>query len=191
MENKNHINANAFILIGGKSSRFGAAKWKTLIGEQSMLDKLWSICSDFSSTVVIAKEKDADLHRSVIFDHFKIEAPIIGLYTALKNTDSDWNLLLSCDLPLLQKTVIHKLWTKVSAKYKVIIPCSENGLEPICAFYHKKLLNKCESMILKNDYSLQNLVRSVPYLKVKFPGQNKVFTNMNTLEDLKIVKNLI
>ncbi|MEE8335285.1 MAG: molybdenum cofactor guanylyltransferase [Candidatus Neomarinimicrobiota bacterium] len=190
MVNKNQINAHAFILIGGKSSRFGSPKWKTRIAGQTILDKLWNLCYDFSHKTIIGKQKEAEIDKPMIIDHFNFDAPINGLYTALKKTDSDWNLLLSCDLPLLTSSIIRKLWAALEPENNVIIPHTINGLEPTCAFYHRNLLKKCESMILEGEFSLQKLIDSAAYLEVDFGDQSKLFTNMNTVTDLELIKKI-
>ncbi|MBT6782697.1 MAG: NTP transferase domain-containing protein, partial [Candidatus Marinimicrobia bacterium] len=51
------IKATAFILIGGKSERFGSPKWKATISGQSVLDRIWNSCDSFEKRYVIGKEK--------------------------------------------------------------------------------------------------------------------------------------
>ena len=104
------IPAKAFILIGGKSKRFGSPKWKVVIDGKTVLDRIWGSCTEFENRFVVGKEKHADLNKPFIQDELKLNAPINGLYTALKNTKTDWNLLLSCDLPLVEPDIFLKLW---------------------------------------------------------------------------------
>ena len=95
------ITAKAFILIGGENKRFGSPKWKAVIDGKTVLDRIWDSCTEFENRFVVGKEKPSDLNKSFIQDELKLNAPINGLYTALKNSKTDWNLLLSCDLPLI------------------------------------------------------------------------------------------
>ena len=46
------IKATSFILIGGKSERFGSPKWKATISGQSVLDQIWNSCDSFEKRYV-------------------------------------------------------------------------------------------------------------------------------------------
>ena len=58
---------------------------------------------------MIGKKKPNKLVKPFIFDELEIQAPINGLYTALKHSKTDWILLLSCDLPLIDADVFQVL----------------------------------------------------------------------------------
>ena len=103
------ISASAFILIGGKSDRFGSQKWQSIIAGKSVFDHIWDACSGFEHRFVIGKKKPNKLVKPFIFDELEIQAPINGLYTALKHSKTDWILLLSCDLPLIDADVFQVL----------------------------------------------------------------------------------
>ena len=101
------IPASAFILIGGHSRRFGTPKWQAIIDGKTVLDHIWNACGKFQEIYTIGKQH-RDNNKPFLRDELEIEAPINGLYTALIHTNSDWILLLSCDLPLIdQDTVSH------------------------------------------------------------------------------------
>ena len=107
--NKNTISATAFILIGGKSTRFGSPKWKAKINGKSVLDIVWDACNSFENRIIVGKEKLDGFEKPFIQDTLKINAPMNGLYTALNNAKTDWILLLSCDLPLIDFQIINLL----------------------------------------------------------------------------------
>ena len=97
------INASAYILIGGQSQRFGSQKWKVQIDGKPVLDHLWEKCSNFDSRWVVGKNQHIDLDKPFITDKLNMRAPFNGLFTALQHTRSEWNLILSCDLPLITR----------------------------------------------------------------------------------------
>ena len=88
------INASAFILIGGKSKRFGSPKWKAHFNGKPILDNIWNACDSFQNRFVIGKEKPNGIMKPFVQDELEINAPINGLYTALRHSTSDWILLL-------------------------------------------------------------------------------------------------
>ena len=52
-----------FILIGGKSKRFGLPKWKVMIDNKTVLDRMWNSCSNFKNRFIVGKEKPLDLDK--------------------------------------------------------------------------------------------------------------------------------
>ncbi|MEO2186651.1 MAG: NTP transferase domain-containing protein, partial [bacterium] len=98
--------ARAFILIGGQSKRVGSPKWEATINGRSILDRIWGACNGFENRYVIGKEKPDSISYPFIKDELDIQAPINGLYTALNYSNSDWNFIISCDLPLMTTEII-------------------------------------------------------------------------------------
>jgi len=183
------IHASAYILIGGQSQRFGSRKWKVQIDGKPVLDHLWEKCSDFGSRWVVGKNQPIDLDKPFIADKLILRAPFNGLYTALHHTQSEWNLILSCDLPLLTATVIEQLWRKIhnhNNSYGVI-PKTKKGLEPLAGFYNRRLISLLNSKLDNKDFSLQSLIENENFTIVTMDSDKDAFFNMNTPDDYETV----
>ena len=176
------IKANAFILIGGKSERFGSPKWQATINGRSILDRIWNSCDSFEKRYVIGKEKPDSISYPFIKDELDIQAPINGLYTAFNNAKTDWILLLSCDLPLIDSKVFKKLWELKNENCDALISIANEKMQVTCGFYHKRILGKLESEIEKENYSIFKLLDNLNSSYVDF-GEDDRFLNMNTPED--------
>ena len=187
--NKNTISATAFILIGGKSTRFGSPKWKAKINGKSVLDIVWDACNYFENRIIIGKEKPDIFDRPFIQDTLKINAPMNGLYTALSNTKTDWILLLSCDLPLIDSKIFKKLWESRKENCDAVIPIANDKMQVTCGFYHKRIWGKLESEIEKGNYSIFKLLYNLNSSFVDF-GEDDRFLNMNTPEDHEAISDL-
>jgi len=186
------IHASAYILIGGQSQRFGSRKWKVQIDGKPVLDHLWEKCSDFGSRWVVGKDQPFELDKPFIADKLILRAPFNGLYTALHHTQSEWNLILSCDLPLLTATVIEQLWRKIhnhNNSYGVI-PKTKKGLEPLAGFYNRRLISLLNSKLDNKDFSLQSLIENENFTIVTMDSDKDAFFNMNTPDDYETVVSL-
>ena len=187
--NKNTISATAFILIGGKSERFGSPKWKAKINGKSVLDIVWDACNSFENRIIVGKEKLDGFEKPFIQDTLKINAPMNGLYTALNNAKTDWILLLSCDLPLIDSKIFKKLWESRKENCDAVIPIANDKMQVTCGFYHKRILGKLESEIEKGNYSIFKLLYNLNSSFVDF-GEDDRFLNMNTPEDHEAISDL-
>ena len=183
MNHSRKIPISAFILIGGKSERFGSEKWRANINGKSVLDRIWDACMYFEERVVIGKEKPKNFKKPFICDQLEIQAPINGLYTAIQHTEHDWIQLVSCDIPLIEADVFQMLWNSNAQESDIVIPFSNNRYQVTCALYHKRTLNNLESAINENNFSLLSLIKNLKITKVNF-NSDKRFWNMNTKKNL-------
>jgi len=183
------IKATAFILIGGKSERFGSPKWKATISGKSVLDRIWNSCDSFEKRYVIGKEKPDSISYQFFKDELDIHAPINGLYTALNNAKTDWILLLSCDLPLIDSKVFKKLWELRNEYCDPVIPIANDKMQVTCGFYHKRIFPTLDSEIQRENFSLFKLLEKLNTTYVKF-GEDDRFLNMNTPEDHEAISDL-
>ncbi len=190
MNHSRKIPISAFILIGGKSERFGSEKWRANINDKSVLDRIWDACMHFEERVVIGKEKPKNFKKPFICDQLEIQAPINGLYTAIQNSGHDWIQLVSCDLPLIEANVFQMLWNSNTQESDTVIPFSNNRYQVTCALYHKRILNYLESAIDNNDLSLLSLIKNLIITKVNF-NSDKRFWNMNTKKNLGEISNYL
>ena len=184
------FNASAYILIGGQSQRFGSQKWKVQIDGKPVLDHLWEKCSDFGSRWVVGKHQPIGLDNPFIKDKLILRAPFNGLYTSLQHTRSEWNLILSCDLPLMTATVIEKLWRKKHNNSYGVIPKTKKGLEPLAGFYNRRSISLLNSRLENEDYNLQTLIENKNFTIVTMDSDKGAFFNMNTPDDYENVVSL-
>jgi molybdopterin-guanine dinucleotide biosynthesis protein A len=190
MNHSRNIPISAFILIGGKSERFGSEKWRANINGKSVLDRIWDGCMYFEERIVIGKEKPKDFKKPFIFDQLEIQAPINGLYTAIQHAEDDWIQLVSCDLPLIDTDVFQILWNTKTQESDAVIPLTNNRHQVTCALYHKRILNYLESAIYENNFSLLSLIKNLKITKVNF-NSDKRFWNMNTKKNLGEISNYL
>ena len=184
------IKATSFILIGGKSERFGSPKWKATISGQSVLDRIWNSCDSFEKRYVIGKEKPDSISYPFIKDELDIQAPINGLYTAFNNAKTDWILLLSCDLPLIDFQIINLLGRHLDKEVDAIVPKANGKTQVTCGYYNKRILPFVEKEIQKDNYSLFKLVQIINSVNIDF-GEDLRFWNMNTKDDMTDILNYL
>ena len=192
MNRSTKISTSAFILIGGQSKRFGYPKWKSKIGEKTLLDHIYNMCSLFDNIFIIGKEKPEGFNKPFIKDEFDFQAPINVIFTALKKTNSDWNFVISIDLPLMNSSIIKEIWELGNKSKNAIIPRVDGYLQPICSFYHKRILSQIFNQIESNELSLNGLISSVETNYIDMDNYKKEFLNMNTQKEYnKIIDSII
>ncbi|HRC31944.1 MAG TPA: molybdenum cofactor guanylyltransferase [Bacteroidia bacterium] len=185
---------NAYILAGGKSSRMGADKGLILLNEKPMIDyviaQLKPLCKNIF--IVTNNSEYKKLGFECIEDEIKNIGPAGGIFSALKHTNTQHNLIVSCDMPFIRTKGIEYIMMH-SLDHGITIPVFENHLQPMCGVYNKNILDKWQILILKDERKLQSMVKLF-LLKQLVLDYNilfdaNFFKNINTPEELKDAKN--
>jgi molybdopterin-guanine dinucleotide biosynthesis protein A len=203
----------AIVLAGGKSSRMGTDKAEIAIGNVPLLHLICTVASKCASKIYIITprtEKYLDLVPKSchllkeVSETEETKGPLVAFVQALtqiqtkaegsierwdtngKKTE-EWILLLACDLPLLNESVLlewRNYLTTVPETTIALLPKSEKGWEPLCGFYRLSCLPLLEKYIQQGGRSFQGWLakQSVRELPV---SDRRVLFNCNTPEDLE------
>jgi molybdopterin-guanine dinucleotide biosynthesis protein A len=187
-----------FVLAGGKSSRMGTDKslmiWqgKTLV--EHAIDTLRPLCSKI---VISSNQKIYDFTGCETWpDDIDQQAPIIGIYSCLKRSETDINIVLSCDMPLISTDLLSYLLTNTD-NYNAIIPVHDgNQIEPLCGIYNKSFIDEMQHFIEIQNYRLYKCIQSASHILVPINEtlpfyQSNMFLNINTLADFNELNTLV
>src|SRR5271163_1224329 len=92
---------SGYVLAGGRSTRMGRDKALLPLGDSTLLDHVAQCVRQAAGNVTIIGPPDryASLGYPVTADLVTNCGPLGGLYTALSITETDWNLMVACDMP--------------------------------------------------------------------------------------------
>ncbi|GGA40394.1 molybdenum cofactor guanylyltransferase [Okeania sp. KiyG1] len=188
---KNHL--VALILAGGKSSRMG--KDKALIPWQNipMLKRVYQVASECTEKVYLITPWPEKYQHILPTEcewltEIKTEGPLVAFHQGLAQINSDWILLLGCDLPLLNLDIIQTWATQLNQLYPEIlafVPKTPQGWEPLCGFYRQQIKIELQKYIDLGDRSFQKLLTRIPIQQISIDTQTeKMLFNCNTPSDL-------
>ncbi len=192
MQSSTKINANAYVLIGGSSKRFGSPKWEAKLNGVRLIDHTWEICKIFESCTIVGKSKNNEIKYPFLEDKVdNVQSPINGIYTALSHSNNEWNFIISCDLPLMTSNSINKIWDNGNIESDAIVPIIKKQKHPLCAFYNRRINKIIKSQMDKGDLKVIQALElfNTSYLPIKSDDKN--FFNMNTIKDLNEINYII
>ena len=181
-----------FILAGGASSRMGRDKALLEVGGLPMLVRTARLLEPLvvSVTVIGPPERYAPLALRVVPDDQPRLGPLGGLATALRISESEWNLVVGCDLPYLLGAWLDWLLARaVESRADAVVPESARGLEPLCAVYRARCAATISAALSRGERKLTDAISALRIEKVlqaeweRFSPAGRLFTNMNTPED--------
>ncbi len=207
---------SAIILAGGQSSRMGQDKALLTIDGVPLLrlvcDIAIAICNpvyvvtpwperyqnllpascQFIQEVPLPLESTSD----VISSSTKVTSPLphgplVGFAQGLAQVQTNWVLLLACDLPHLQVEVLQG-WAagldSVGEEAIAALSHHVKGWEPLCGFYRRSCLPAMSEYINQGGRSFQHWLAQHPVQLLPLPDSQMLF-NCNTPADVASLKN--
>lgn len=199
------MNIEAFILIGGRSSRMGRDKAFVEIDGVSLAERTLAklqAAKLFSRITFVAGHEAQfaipaiELDAPVIFDIYPGRGPLSGIHAAVCEAKSEWIFVTACDYPFTTPELIALMAGKISGEFAAVVPEQPDGrLQPLFAFYRGDALKNLVKKYVEEQKTAPpmrelmmginaRIVRHNEYSDVA--GCGRFFENVNTPEDLKI-----
>lgn len=180
------------ILAGGKSRRMGFNKAFIDIGGRPIIHRTVGLFKELFDEIIMVANDPAgyeELNVPVIADMIKGAGSLGGIYTGLFHSVSEYNFVVACDMPFLDKEVISKV-IKLSEGWNATVPFIMNRYHPLHAVYSKKCIKPIEEMIKSQDLRITNLFQKIKVKRLEekewLSGEQILSSidNINTKEDL-------
>lgn len=178
-----------FVLAGGKSRRMGTDKTQISWGAGTLLthalDRMEQVVKE---VLVVGGPGTGSL--DTIPDSQHDSGPLAGIDAALARTNTEWNLFLALDLPLISSALLDLLADCTTTQASVVVPRVVGALQPLCAVYRRTLRSVCRERLQAGDLSILHLLAGVE-TRIMEEGELRshgftpeMFLNVNTPEDL-------
>ncbi|HET9995266.1 MAG TPA: molybdenum cofactor guanylyltransferase [Candidatus Acidoferrum sp.] len=191
-----------WVLAGGGSTRFGRDKALVEVGGKPMLARMLELVQGVTKSVKIVgpPEKYAEFGVEIISDLWPGEGPLGGIITALEDTaagdsPSEWNLIVSCDMPFLTRDWLACLAERAAkSAAQVVLAHSASGPEPLCACWRT---NAAATLRSGFERGVRKVTEGIALLRAevldeadwkRFDSAGRLFWNMNTAADLEEVR---
>ena len=186
---------NAVILVGGKSSRMGTNKAFLELKGKTFIELQIELLREMFDEISISANTPSEyeyLNLPIFKDIYPGKGPLGGIYTSLINSSSLHTFMLACDMPFVGPKLIKHL-KDLTKEYDVVIPKSENGLEPLHAFYSKNCIEPIKRELDENNLRIRSFF---PQVNVKIVELDSLASsdyfknsikNLNTMDDYEDV----
>lgn len=204
-----HVSVEAYILIGGKSSRLGrdkafiefdgvslAERALNTVRESGIAPKITFVAGNATQFAIQA----ISLNAPFIFDLVEDRGPLGGLHAALSYARSEWIFVLACDYPFVSPDLLKLLANAVTDDFGAVVLEQPDGrIQPLCAFYKVKAALPIFDKIINAKRVLPPMREIANSLTPKIVthadyqhlgGSERFFTNLNTPDDLTGIRKL-
>ncbi len=195
------MKVHGFVQAGGGSTRFGTDKALVELGGRTLLARtvelVASVCEE--TRIVAGAGKYADVQVSIVADKWPGQGPLGGILTALDFSNEKFRgaggegacaLIVSCDMPFLTGEWLAYLCERaVKSTAQVVVPESENGLEPLCACWRTEAAAAVQAAFDRGVRKVTEAMKRLPMEVLdegdwkRFDTDGRLFWNMNTAGD--------
>lgn len=188
------------LLAGGKSQRMGQDKRFLAIGEETLFTRSLAVLRSVFPRVLVVIAQDSPPLESdapVLRDLIPHCGSLGGLYTGLKQAETEWVFAVACDMPFLGAATIRH-FIELRREADVVMAKLQHGFQPMHALYHRNCLPIMESLIQAQEFKIQRLADH-PALRVRLvtpeelgllDPEGRSFFNVNTPTDLEAARSI-
>lgn len=151
---------NAFVLAGGQSTRMGRDKALIELHGRPLIEHaVQKLRALGFSPFIVGSRPDLAAFAPVIPDIHRDTGPLGGIEAALSASNSDQNLFLPVDLPLLPTEFLSWMIDRVEQTNALAtIPRLQARSQPLCAIYNKTLLTHVQAALAAGDAKVMRAV---------------------------------
>jgi molybdopterin-guanine dinucleotide biosynthesis protein A len=183
------LDVEGFILVGGLSSRMGTNKSELRLDGQTAVERIEGQLCDVADRVRLVGPHSGQTAN--IPDVHENWGPLGGIQAALAAANSEWCLIVACDLPFVTRELFARLMEFCNDSTDAIVPLQEDARpQPLCSLYRRERCSRAAEQSIANDeHTPRALLDKVNTRYIEFSelsdliGAEHFFFNMNTPEN--------
>lgn len=179
------------ILAGGKSTRMGIDKGFLILNEKPFIQYSINALQPLVSEIIIVSDNPSyDVFRlKRVNDITKDAGPVAGICSGLEASITDYNLILSCDIPLINSKILQKLIDNIDDTSEIIQIENNKKTMPLIALYKRQCKEVFNKLLQKNERRLRVVVSKCKEKNIPIDiEEHYATTNINTKNEFKLLK---
>jgi molybdopterin-guanine dinucleotide biosynthesis protein A len=199
------FDVEAFILVGGQSSRMGSDKSQLVFGRRTSVEHIAAALRSLTPMIRVVGARDHGAFAGLenVPDTHEHWGALGGIHAALTACYAEWAVIVACDLPLISADLVRRIWQFASAAegeaFDAIVPIQPDARpQPLCALYRREsCATAAVRLIEEGEHKPRTLLakvrtRWVPFNELSdLPGAENFFLNVNTPKDYQRAKEIL
>ena len=189
------------ILAGGHSSRFGSNKALFAPNGETLISKAAGLLRSVAREVLVSASQtnagDYDfLGLEIVVDQHPDSGPMGGLETLLQRCTTPWLLVLTCDMPFVDKDALVTMISSLAGEldntlcqrdrpHALAWQCCDGSISPFPLLIERSALPILQSRMRTGSLSMKGLLSDLDTYYIMSP-YNRLLSNINRPEDWAI-----
>lgn len=171
----------AIILCGGRSSRMGQDKGSLAFGDETMLERIVRILRAVSNDVMVVARRNQRVPADVTLVHDLVEdlGPLAGIAAGLAESRNDLNIVVACDLPLINPRVLERLASMIG-DYDACVAVTDGYPSALCGIYRSRLASQARALLDSGERRVMRLLEQANTKRVDGAMLRDIDPDLNT-----------
>jgi molybdopterin-guanine dinucleotide biosynthesis protein A len=152
------VSVTAIILCGGRSTRMGVDKASLPFGNETMLERITRILRGITDEVIVVGRRDQD--AATIHDATEDQGPLSGIASGLSSSRTDLNIVVACDMPLINPHVLERMAAAVGND-DVCVAMVDGHASALCGIYRSRIATDAEALLATGERRVMRLLDRV------------------------------
>jgi len=152
----------AIVLCGGRSTRMGQDKGALAFGDETMLDRIVRIVRSIADEVIVVARHNQQLPPGVTRVNDRVEdlGPLAGIAAGLAASRSDVNLVVACDMPLINPQVLRRLASMIG-DHDACVAVADGHASALCGVYRSRIAQDAQALLDSGERRVMRLLEVV------------------------------
>lgn len=161
------MSVTAIVLCGGRSTRMGRDKGSLPFGDETMLARIARIAASIADDVIIVGRHDQTLPPGVrtIYDPVEDLGPLAGIAAGLAASTTDLNIVVACDMPLINPQVLMRLASMIDDQ-DACVAIIDAHASALCGVYRSRVAQDAQALIDSGERRVMRLLDQIPTKRV-------------------------
>lgn len=149
----------AIVLSGGRSSRMGRDKAGLMLDGETFLARSIAIARQVAGDVIVATRRSQALPSGVraVHDDVEDQGPLAGIAAGLASSNTDLNIVMACDMPLIRPAVLERLLASIS-DHDACVAMVDGHPSVLCGVYRSRVAPVARQMFDDGERRVTALV---------------------------------
>ncbi len=165
----------------------GEDKGLMLFDDKPMIQHVIDVVTPIvNEVIIIANDNKYNAFGHPVYeDIYKDKGPLAGIYTGLFYSNSEMNIVLSCDVPYVNSELISFLMDQ-NKNYEITIPKKNGNTHQLIGVFSKSCTEEFKKSLENNELKVLTAFEKLN-LNVVDADQfdKKLFNNVNTKDDIE------
>ena len=143
-----------------------------------------------SEIIIVSDNSDYDVFGlKRVNDITKNAGPVAGICSGVEASSTEYNLILSCDIPLINSEILQKLIDNIDDTYQIIQAESNGKSMPLIALYKKDVVATFKAFLKADERRLRIVINGCKSKNIVLEKKHGFSTiNVNTQNELKAIE---
>jgi molybdenum cofactor guanylyltransferase len=170
---------SGIILCGGRSTRMGADKGALAFGQETMLERITRILGSITTNVIIVGRRDQS--AVTVHDPVEDQGPLAGIAAGLSASTTDLNLVVACDMPLIDPAVLQRL-TMMIEDADICVAVNDGHASALCGIYRSRVAPTAQALFDAGERRVMRLLDHVQTKRVDAAVFRDIDPDLNTFK---------